>query len=70
MSHVMSEDSIPSRVLECQPDTIGNTRIAALVTPERVYISAHGSAQYNSVILTVDDLDRIRTEMCRLESVK
>ena len=57
------------KVVNCQPDKLGNTTIAVLVTPGEVYISAHGE-HYNSVVLTVEDLDRIRTEMARLEGVK
>jgi hypothetical protein len=54
-------------VVACSGDTLGHTLINVLVESTGIYIAASGAERFDSVILTVDDLDRIRTEMARLE---
>lgn len=54
-------------VVYCEGDSLGHTVINALVQPTGVYIYGAGEDRFDSVVLTVEDLDRIRTAMCALE---
>jgi hypothetical protein len=57
----------PYTVVACSGDRLGHTVINVLVQPSGVYIAAYGEDRFDSVVLTVDDLDRIRTALCALE---
>jgi hypothetical protein len=54
-------------VVVCSGDSLGHTIINVLVTPSGAYVYGAGEDRFDSVVLTVDDLDRIRTAMCALE---
>jgi hypothetical protein len=71
--HQKGQDHMTAKeysVVACAGDTLGHTTVNVLVEPTGVSIAAAGDDRFDSVILTVDELDCIRTAMAQLEGVR
>lgn len=60
----------PCNVICLPTPSLGHDQTTVLIEPHEVYLMAYGEDRFDSLILTVDDLDTIRTCMARLEGAR